>query len=96
MHFSKEEVLPELEVAVGDVAMETSWCGTDAEGSSSLGTPHKSEASSACAVEGINQSILSLLVKLMSIMTSATSSPGRLVICVIMLSTIDMIMLIHS
>lgn len=96
MHFSKEEVLPELEVAVGDVAMETSWCGTDAEGSSSLGTPHKSEVSSACVVEGINQSILSLLVKLMSIMTSATSSPGRLVICVIMLSTIDMIMLIRS
>ena len=96
MHFSKEEVLPELEVAVGDVAMETSWCGTDAEGSSSLGTSDKSEDSSACAVEGINQSILSLLVKLMSIMTSATSSPGRLVICVIMLSTIDMIMLIRS
>ena len=95
MHFNKE-VLPELEVAVGDVAMETSLCGTDAEGSSSLGTLHKSEASSACAVEGINQSILSLLVKLMSIMTSVTSSPGRLVICVIMLSTIDMIMLIHS
>ena len=96
MHFSKEEVLPELEVAVADVAMETSSCGTDAEGSSFLGTPHKSEASSACAVEGINQSILSLLVKLMSIMTSAASSPGRLVTCVIMLLIIDMIMLIRS
>ena len=79
MHFSKEEVLPELEVAVGDVAMETSSSGTDAEGLSSLGTPHKSQVSSACAVEGINESILGLLVKLMSVMTSATSSPGRLV-----------------
>ena len=79
LHFNKEEVLPDLDEAVGNVAMETNPSATEAEGSSAIETRKISEASSAGTEEGINQSILSLLVKLMSIMTSSTLSPGRLV-----------------
>ncbi|XP_078377169.1 E3 ubiquitin-protein ligase ubr3-like isoform X1 [Oculina patagonica] len=77
LHLDKEEAIPDLEQAVGDVAMETSSCSMTSSGGSHE-SPDKSEGSSACPVEGINQSILSLLVKLMSVMTSSTtSSPGR-------------------
>lgn len=76
LHFNKEEALPDLDEAVGDVAMETNSSGDP----SSSGTPMKSDASNVTPVEGINQSILGLLVKLMSNMTnSTTTSPGRLV-----------------
>lgn len=77
LHLDKEEAIPDLEQAVGDVAMETNAhvltsCG------GLLKNPDKSEGSSAFPVEGINESILSLLVKLKSVITSSTtSSPGR-------------------
>ena len=80
LHFNKEEVLPDLDEAVGDVAMETSSSVTESEGPSSVETPDKTGAMNVVPVEGINQSILSLLVKLMLVMTNSTSSsPGRLV-----------------
>lgn len=80
LHLDKEEAIPDLEQAVGEVAMETSSCTMTSSGGS-LETAGKSEGSSACQAEGINQSILSLLVKLMSVMTSSTtSSPGRWVV----------------
>ena len=79
LHFSKQEAMPDLEQAVGDVAMETSSCSMTSSGVS-LGTPDKSEDWSSCPAEGINESILSLLVKLMSVMVNtSSSSPGRLV-----------------
>ena len=79
VYFNKEEAMPDLEQAVGDVAMETSSSSITSSGAA-LGTPDKSVDSSACLVEGINQSILSLLVKLMSVMANFTaSSQGRLV-----------------
>ncbi|KAJ7375333.1 hypothetical protein OS493_002084 [Desmophyllum pertusum] len=77
VYFNKEEAMPDLEQAVGDVAMETSSSSITSSGAA-LGTPDKSVDSSACPVEGINQSILSLLVKLMSVMANFTaSSQGR-------------------
>lgn len=77
LHLDKEEAIPDLEQAVGDVAMETNACVMTSSGGS-LKTPDKSEGSGTCPVEGIKQSILSLLVKLKSVMTSSTtSSPGR-------------------
>ena len=77
LHLDKEEAIPDLEQAVADVAMETNSCVMTSCGGP-LETPDKSEGSSACPVEGINESVLSLLVKLKSVMTSSTtSSPGR-------------------
>lgn len=77
LHLDKEDAIPDLEQAVGDVAMETNSCVMTSCGGP-LETPDKSEGSSACPVEGINESVLSLLVKLKSVMTSSTtSSPGR-------------------
>ena len=77
LHLDKEEAIPDLEQAVGDVAMETNSCVMKSCGGL-LKTRDKSEGSSAFPVEGINESILSLLVKLKSVMTSSTtSSPGR-------------------
>ena len=77
LHLDKEEAIPDLEQAVGDVAMETNTFVLTSCGGL-LKTPDKSEGSSACPVEGINESIVSLLVKLKSVMTgSTTSSPGR-------------------
>ena len=74
VHYSKQEIMPELAKAVNNVAMETS-----------PGDPASAETSSASDVsnenEGINQSILSLLVKLKTSMASScSSSPERLVI----------------
>jgi len=80
LHFNKEEVLPDLDEAVGDVAMETSSSVTESEGPSSVETPDKTGAMNVVPVEGINQSILSLLVKLILVMTNSTSSsPGSAV-----------------
>ena len=68
LHYNKVEIMPELAKAVGDVAMETNPRDT-----SSSDAPSENE--------GINQSILSLLVKLKTSMTSScSSSPERLVI----------------
>ena len=76
LHLDKEAI-PDLEQAVGDVAMETNSCVMTPCGGL-LETPDKSEGSSASPIEGINESILSLLMKLKSAMTSATTcSPGR-------------------
>ena len=77
LYLDKEEAIPDLEQAVGDVIMETSSC-LMTSGGGPLATLNKSEGSSTCPVEGINESILSLLVKLKAVMTSSTtSSPGR-------------------
>ena len=79
LHFSKQEAMPDLEEAVGDVAMETSSCAMTSS-DATVGTPGKSEDSSSCSAEGINESILSLLVKLLSAKANTSStSPGRLV-----------------
>ena len=68
LHYNREEIMPELANAVNDVAMETS--------------PRDLASSDAPSEkEGINQSILSLLVKLKTSMTSScSSSPERLVV----------------
>ena len=80
LHFNKQEILPELDKAVGEVAMETSSSMTASEVPSSLETPNESDAIDEHATKGINESILSLLVKLRSSMiNSSSSSPGRLV-----------------
>lgn len=77
LHLDKEEAIPDLEQAVGDVVMETNSCSMTSCGGP-LETPNKSEGSSTWPIEGINESILTLLVKLKSVMTSSTiSSPGR-------------------
>ncbi|XP_068671556.1 E3 ubiquitin-protein ligase ubr3-like isoform X2 [Montipora foliosa] len=75
LHFNKEEIMPELAKAVDDFAMET-----NSEDPSSPGTSDESKAVNES--EGINQSILSLLLKLKSSMTSScTSSPERSNVC---------------
>lgn len=80
LHFNKQEILPELDKAVGEVAMETSSSITEFEVPSSLEAPNESGATDVQASKGINESILSLLVKLRSSMiNSSSSSPGRLV-----------------
>lgn len=77
LHFSKQEAMPDLEEAVGDVAMETSSCAMTSS-DATVGTPGKSEDSSSCSAEGINESILSLLVKLLTAKANTSStSPGR-------------------
>ena len=78
LHFNKEEIMPELAKAVDDFAMET-----NSEDPSSPGTSDESNAVNES--EGINQSILSLLLKLKSSMSSScTSSPERLVAFVLL------------
>ncbi|XP_015778099.1 PREDICTED: E3 ubiquitin-protein ligase UBR3-like [Acropora digitifera] len=69
LHYNREEIMPELANAVNDVAMETS--------------PRDLASSDAPSEkEGINQSILSLLVKLKTSMTSScSSSPERSTAC---------------
>ncbi|XP_015779823.1 PREDICTED: E3 ubiquitin-protein ligase UBR3-like [Acropora digitifera] len=69
LHYNREEIMPELANAVNDVAMETS--------------PRDLASSDAPSeTEGINQSILSLLVKLKTSMTSScSSSPERSTAC---------------
>ena len=80
LHFNKQEILPELDKAVGEVAMETSSSMTESEVPSSLETANESGAIDEYTAKGINESILSLLVKLRSSMiNSSSSSPGRLV-----------------
>lgn len=80
LHYNKQEILPELAKAVDEVAMETNSSVTECQGQSSLGTPSRSHVTSLNAAEGINQSVLSLLVKLnASMTTSCVSSPERLV-----------------
>ena len=80
LHFNKQEILPELDKAVGEVAMETSSSVTETEGPSSLETPNESDPIDVHAAKGINESILSLLVKLRSsVINSSSSTPGRLV-----------------
>ena len=78
LHFSKQEAMPDLEEAVGDVAMETSSCTMTSSGAT-VGTHGKFEDSSSCLAEGINESILSLLVKLLSAKSTSSTPPGRLV-----------------
>ena len=78
LHFSKQEAMPDLEEAVGDVAMETSSCTMTSSGAT-MGTHGKFEDSSSCSAEGINESILSLLVKLLSAKSTSLTPPGRLV-----------------
>lgn len=80
LHYNKQEILPELAKAVDEVAMETNSSVTECQSQSPLGTPSRSHVTSLNAAEGINQSVLSLLVKLnASMTTSCVSSPERLV-----------------
>ncbi|XP_058960015.2 E3 ubiquitin-protein ligase ubr3 [Pocillopora verrucosa] len=80
LHFSKQEAMPDLEEAVGDVAMETSSCTMTSSGAT-VGTHGKFEDSSSCSAEGINESILSLLVKLLSAKSTSSTPPGRSPAC---------------
>ena len=77
IHFKKVETLPHLEPTSDPFAAGSSSPDPSFKPSAMSVTPGRSEATSPGAAEGINHSILTLLVMLRSIMQTSLTTPPR-------------------